>query len=657
MNVPDSKQAEHFRLYVNMSVTLAQPQHPLGWNASSASSASCQGELDAQAAVHYMQDVIQLNPAFVTDSNCSVLVMAAKLLCLRGLDEGTKSLAMAVQANLQARVDAHVATLEEGMGENITNLWVDVGGTNGSGAFGAFHLFRVPRGLDLWRVSLRVPDEFQIPGNTYYAYVMHESSPCLASILRDGGCFDPVTLLLCTHSAPVSFRPPDEMAFLKISMSMSFSKSATLTLSRGSYPRLQSGRWLLFVTCYSATPKLTTKQVRIDVEFARGHGQSRKLWLGGAIMVLGPILVLFCTNAINFLAHEALYRMRSAGSQYFLWPVCMSLPNQTHMDAILREKMKYILRPVPFFPGLLALMIGVFLATAAQFVLAHYGLMVRTGNRDICFYNEKCFFPGLIWDVPWNHMLSNLAYFVAAAHTMMQAFLAEVRCRQFLHQTMSELFNELFTKLNIEPEQRLAKKQWETVFQEVHKRDDEHVSRRDWFKHYGNFLAFDFIDTVEDGLLSRKEWSDAFDRLNKARDGYLAEDEFRRAASEIDLRAFYALALTYAAEGIGSMCYHLCPSVETFQFDTCFMIPIANLLTITLVDWSETYEDTTTALRYFIYILTPVWVITFIGTWYDIDVFDCPLLYWIYAVSVVAPWLQTVMMTCLLNSLPMHRFY
>lgn len=76
--------------------------------------------------------------------------------------------------------------------------------------------------------------------------------------------------------------------------------------------------------------------------------------------------------------------------------------------------------------------------------------------------------------------------------------------------------------------------------------------------------------------------------------------------------------------------------METFQFDTCFMIPIANLFTLALVDWDAVDSDEITALKYFVYILTPIWLINFIGTWYDIGVFPLGWLYWVYAVTVVA---------------------
>ena len=106
---------------------------------------------------------------------------------------------------------------------------------------------------------------------------------------------------------------------------------------------------------------------------------------------------------------------------------------------------------------------------------------------------------------------------------------------------------------------------------------------------------------------------------------------------QIDLRTFFAIGIGFVGTGVGSMCYHLCPSVETFQFDTCFMIPIANLFTLALLDWTILpRSDSITALKYIIYVLIPLWLINFIGTWYDIGVFPVSFwLYWLYAAFVI----------------------
>ena len=626
-----SYEIKQFLLFTNIT---AEIQHAPGWNAS-----QCSGMPDVDASVHYMKDTVQLNEVFAEGSqSCSTVFMATRLFCVRGAGPNSLDLSISVQANVNAKVDVHLGS-EQGTDETRRSISMDIGGNGGRSAF---HLFRVPEDdeLDIWRISLNVPEEFRTPNNVFQAHILHSSSPCLSRILNRGGCIDPVKIWSCTRSVPVSFRRPSPVSNLRTAMRLSFSNSTRMTLSRGSLPALRSGRWLLFVACNWEPPMQACSPSLIDVEFSPGYSQRSKLWVGAAIMVFGPAGILFCVNAMYWVAYFVLYRISSqtpagTGRKSHLWPVFMARPSHRHL-AMLREKVHLIFRPIPFFPALLALMVGVFLATAAQFVITHYGLMVRTGNRDICFYNEKCFYPGVVWDVPWNHFLSNLAYFVAGVHTMLQAFFAEVRCRNFLQRTMSEMFKAL----NLNSEQALTKQKWISAFDEVDKDRSGRVSRHEWYTHNGHAIAFDFIDRNHDGKISREEWSNAFDRLDTESDGTLSEAQFQTASSDIDLRAFYAVATTFIAEGIGSMCYHLCPSVETFQFDTCFMIPIANLLTIALADWSRTDLDTISAMRYFAYILTPVWLINFIGTWYDIDVFDSNWLYWVYTFFVVAPQLN-----------------
>jgi len=619
-----SSSVEHFELYTNLSAVVMQPP----WNGS-----ECNVHTNVEASIQYMSDVVQLNHGrhFAAGTgNCGSTFMSARLYCFRGAGASSSRLYMSVQSDENAQVVAYIRA-KPGNDENHKSISMDVGG---SGGRNAFHLFTIPKDdeLDLWRLSMTVREEFRKPTSVYHAYILHVTSPCVSKVVDAGGCFDPVRVWSCTQSVPVSFRRPTAFGNLRISMSLSFSESARMTISRGSLPRLRSGRWVLFVVCNIDNLHQPCPEATIDVKFSAGYNQRKKLWIGAAIMIFGPAAILFVVNAMYWLAYLFLYKMSSPSlqTQDRLWPVFMSLPGRMHLD-MLREKVRLISRPIPFFPALLALMIGVFLATAAQFVITHYGLMVRTGSRDICFYNEKCFSPGVVWDIPWNNFLSNLAYFVAGAHTMLQAFFAEVRCRSFLRRTMSALYKHL----NLQTEIGLTKAQWVRLFDTVDLNKSGSVSRQEWHTQYGHALAFDFIDKNQDGFLSRAEWSNAFDLMDRDGDGYLTEIKFQTASSQIDLRAFYAVGTTFVAEGIGSMCYHLCPSVETFQFDTCFMIPIANLLTIALAEWSGTDLDTISALRYFVYILTPVWLINFIGTWYDIDVFDCEWLYWLYSFLVV----------------------
>ena len=206
-----------------------------------------------------------------------------------------------------------------------------------------------------------------------------------------------------------------------------------------------------------------------------------KLLSGVAIVILGTMMVLFSVNAIYAMAYTILYRCSPEGAQQkgsherSLWPVLIGLCSKDHA-LMLRMKLKKITKPVPFFPALLSLMLGVFLATTAQFVITHYGLMIRTGNRDICFYNESCYYPGKVWDLPWNHIASNLAYFVAAMHIMFQAFFAETRCYFFSRKCIMALYKNM----DFQQKGYLDRSDWGRLFRKADRNRSGKVSRSEW---------------------------------------------------------------------------------------------------------------------------------------------------------------------------------
>lgn len=203
-----------------------------------------------------------------------------------------------------------------------------------------------------------------------------------------------------------------------------------------------------------------------------------KLALGVAVIVLGTTLFLFSVNALYAMAYTILYRCSketTGAHERNLWPALIGVCSKDHWQ-MMRMKAKSIAKPVPFFPALLTLMLGVFLATTAQFVITHYGLMIRTGNRDICFYNESCYYPGRIWDLPWNHIASNFAYFVAAVHIMLQAFFAETRCYFFSRRCIVALFKAM----DAQQQGHLDRESWRRLFRKADRNHSGRVSRNEW---------------------------------------------------------------------------------------------------------------------------------------------------------------------------------
>lgn len=593
-------------------------------------------ERSVETVFGYSSNYVSLHRQGVVtaEGECQVPAIDEILYCINGLNPApTLHITSVVATSFPALVELK-AQIKPSRDWGRRNFTLNYGGQYGRTAF---HIFTIPDNphYDIWRLHMVARHQnLTSEPPTSRIFIFPESSPCISEIAEDGGCVDPVLTETCLKSVPVSFRQPDPAENLKVAMHMSFKTKVTISLSRGSIPYLRPGNWMVFVTCGNLTSRCPATE--LSVESYPEFNLRWKLLSGVAIVILGTMLVLFSVNAIYAMAYTILYRCspetQAKGThERSLWPVLIGLCSKDHL-LMLRMKAKKITKPVPFFPALLSLMLGVFLATTAQFVITHYGLMIRTGNRDICFYNESCYYPGKVWDLPWNHMASNLAYFVAALHIMFQAFFAETRCYFFSRKCIVALYKTM----DFQQKGHLDRTDWRRLFRKADRNRSGKVSRSEWKETYSNPIGFDFIDTNKDGFLESAEWDDAFTRLDQNQNGQICELDMLNVLKDIDLRAFYAIGVAFLGEGIGSMCYHLCPSVETFQFDTCFMIPIANLFTLALVDWSQGGADEITALKYFVYILTPIWLINFIGTWYDIGVFPLGWLYWLYAFIVIA---------------------
>ena len=54
----------------------------------------------------------------------------------------------------------------------------------------------------------------------------------------------------------------------------------------------------------------------------------------------------------------------------------------------------------------------VFVIVAGQFVFADWHLMIQEGDRDTCYYNDFCYRVSKYDDIPFNLMISNLAYMI-----------------------------------------------------------------------------------------------------------------------------------------------------------------------------------------------------------------------------------------------------
>ena len=163
---------------------------------------------------------------------------------------------------------------------------------------------------------------------------------------------------------------------------------------------------------------------------------------------------------------------------------------------------------------------------AFQFVFANWYVMFHEGDRDNCYYNDFCY-RVRYFDIPYNLMLSNLAYVVHGLILVVNVWCMEsellARCRKLANRERSDLEYQSIPEQNqnLENDDNLEEKQASELCAEARKEK--------------------FTFTI----------------------GYA-----------------FGWALTF--EGLFSALYHLCPSKLTFQFDTAFMFVIASLIVVLL---------------------------------------------------------------------------
>ena len=79
---------------------------------------------------------------------------------------------------------------------------------------------------------------------------------------------------------------------------------------------------------------------------------------------------------------------------------------------------------------------------------------------------------------------------------------------------------------------------------------------------------------------------------------------------------FYALGYSLITIGILSMCYHVCPTNENFQFDTTFMYVVAILMTLKLYQFR--HPDVTSDANKIFFCITLVLLFEAVGIHYSI---------------------------------------
>lgn len=208
------------------------------------------------------------------------------------------------------------------------------------------------------------------------------------------------------------------------SLKLTFTKLGRITLSQYSKPMITEGRWYIGIRCKSNEKKLKN----ISVIVTKGYkydmlGKTLPTVYMCLIAVLGGILIAgFAHFFLNPDFDECSFPFHLEVS-----PVGHRVPSQVILSYVPERlpKCTFPFKPwlnvifgswfgqgIKTYSYLTAVLAISFMVGAAQFVIARWSNMIEEGDRDLCYYNELCYRPIAIADMPSNFMLSNVPYVI-----------------------------------------------------------------------------------------------------------------------------------------------------------------------------------------------------------------------------------------------------
>lgn len=230
---------------------------------------------------------------------------------------------------------------------------------------------------------------------------------------------------------------------------LTFTKSGRITLSQYSRPRISTGRWYIGLHSKKVDKEnVFEKNVKVTVTQGYKYDTIGKTLPAGYMC----LIAIFVGIAISVFAHfflnsdfdecsapfhlenssEEMSRAR-APSRGIVDFVPKPIPRKTFP---IRRWVKVIfiawfckgVKTYSYLTGVLAIS---FMVGSAQFVIARWSNMIKGGNRDLCYYNELCYRPIAVADMPSNFMLSNVPYvihgiFLALSFSFREAIALEV---------------------------------------------------------------------------------------------------------------------------------------------------------------------------------------------------------------------------------------
>ena len=213
------------------------------------------------------------------------------------------------------------------------------------------------------------------------------------------------------------------------SIKLTFTKSGRITLSQYSSPKIMAGRWYIGIRS-NVIDKASPRPKNINVIVTQGYtydmrGKTLPTAYMCIIAILGGIAIAvfahFFLNSdfdkcsapfhLDEVDDKETTRTPSGGIvNYVPEPIPrLTFPIKRWFQVVFVAWFGQGIKTYSYLTGVLAIS---FMVGSAQFVIARWSNMIKSGDRDLCYYNELCYRPIAIADIPSNFMLSNVPYVI-----------------------------------------------------------------------------------------------------------------------------------------------------------------------------------------------------------------------------------------------------
>ena len=177
------------------------------------------------------------------------------------------------------------------------------------------------------------------------------------------------------------------------SIRLSFAKKGRITLSRVSIPPLtdSTSSWFIGIAIKNATgetPAEATKSVTLTLK--RSYDYS-SFW---------PIFLLVVVST-------------GCGALVACFGICsFPISEEEGMENLWKVIQRWIEEGPKPYSYITVIVGGLLMIVAGYFVFTNWHLMIQEGDRDTCYYNDFCYRVSKYDDIPFNLMISNLAYMI-----------------------------------------------------------------------------------------------------------------------------------------------------------------------------------------------------------------------------------------------------